>query len=361
MNIKMNHCLRQIGSAILIFFSLIFLFYIYSLPDYAENLTENELSEVNLKLKGYFPSPDPEKDGLIFRQLGSIASDSDGRIALLDMGECRVYLFSPSGKLISSFGRKGQGPGEFYFPIKVGFYKDLIYVFSSGDRRLQFFKDDGSFIRLTRLFKSYSDLCIGDDGKLYCSVLMKPGAGPKLIDVLSDDGSLEFSFGEPEKIDDLPLGYTNQVKVLTLSQRLVLLGFITTGQVKIYDRQGKLSRNILTLRDYLKNDFDFNLKQFDRLAQGKKVGYKHLFESVKVIEDDVYFLRSLPDRYEIIQMDKNFRLTKRYTYKFKKSLKKYCLDFNLRESQNKGCLEFLIIELNPEAVRVIILTPEKMR
>jgi len=204
-------------------------------------------------------------------------------------------------------------------------------------------------------------LCIDEDGKLYCSVLIKTGTEPELMDVLSDDGSLEFSFGEPEKIDDLPLGYTNQVKVLTRSQRLVLLGFITTGQVKIYDSQGKLSRNILTLRDYLKNDFDFNLKQFARSAQGKKVGYKHLFESVKVIEDDIYFLRSLPDRYEIIQMDKNFRLTKRYTYKFKKNPEKYCLDFNLRESQDKGYLEFLIIELNPEAIRVIILTPEKMR
>ncbi|MFA4925515.1 MAG: 6-bladed beta-propeller [Candidatus Aminicenantales bacterium] len=104
-------------------------------------MADNELIEVNLKLKGYFPSSDPEKDGLIFRQLSSIASDIDGRVALLDMGECRVYLFSPSGKLISSFGRRGQGPGEFSFPMKVGFYKDLIYVFSTGDRRLQFFKD----------------------------------------------------------------------------------------------------------------------------------------------------------------------------------------------------------------------------
>jgi hypothetical protein len=40
-----------------------------------------------------------------------------------------VYLFSGRGKLISSFGWKGQGPGEFSFPIKVGFYRDLIYVF----------------------------------------------------------------------------------------------------------------------------------------------------------------------------------------------------------------------------------------
>jgi len=111
MNIKMSHYLGQAGSAILIFFSLIFLFYICPLPGYAEN----ELIEVNLKLKGYFPSSDPEKDGLIFRQLGSIASDSDGRVALLDSLECRVYLFSPSGKLISSFGRRDRDLESFLF------------------------------------------------------------------------------------------------------------------------------------------------------------------------------------------------------------------------------------------------------
>lgn len=361
MNIKMSHYLGQAGSAILIFFSLIFLFYICPLPGYAENLAENELIEVNLKLKGYFPSSDPEKDGLIFRQLGSIASDSDGRVALLDSLECRVYLFSPSGKLISSFGRRGQGPGEFSFPMKVDFYEDFIYVFDPTGRTLQFFKYDGSFIRLIKLFKSYSDVVIDGEGRLYCSLMMKRGAGPKLIDLLSDDGSLLFSFGDPEKIDDIPLGYTNEVKVLSMSQNSVFLGFITTGQVKTYDSQGRLLRNILDVRDYLKSEFDYNLKQFAKLDRGEKVGYRHLFESVKVFGKGIYFLRSTADRYELIEMNENLALTKRYLYKFKKSPENISLDFMVRESPDKDHLEFLLIELNPEAVRVIILTPEETR
>ena len=181
------------------------------------------------------------------------------------------------------------------------------------------------------------------------------------MDVLSDDGSLEFSFGEPEKIDDLPLGYTNQVKVLTLSQRWVLLGFITTGQVKAYDSQGRLLRNILDVRDYLKSEFDYNLKQLAKLDRGKKVGYRHLFESVKVFGKGIYFLRSTADRYELIEMNENLALTKRYLYKFKKSPENISLDFTVRESPDKDHLEFLLIELNPEAVRVIILTPEETR
>jgi len=48
------------------------------------------------------------------------------------------------------------------------------------------------------------------------------------------------------------------------------------------------------------------------------VGYRHLFESVKVFGKGIYFLRSTADRYELIEMNENLALTKRYLYKFKK-------------------------------------------
>ena len=336
---------------------LMFLIPVVSLASPSATPDERNISQVNLKLKGYFPSKNPEEQGIIFSQPGSIATDNHGHIAILDLRENRVYLFSAEEKLISSFGRQGQGPGEFSFPIKIGFYKDLIYVFDSGSRRLQFFKGDGSFVRLIKLLKSYSDLTISDEGKIYCSLLMKTGQEPNLVDILDSNGNLLVSLGEPEKIAGINSSYINQIKVLPLGHGQVLLGFITTGLLSIYDETGKKLKDIPALRDYLEAEYSANLKNLTSLSQGKKIGYLHLFESVKAVGDKLYFLRSRPSRYEIIEMDNNFNLSRQYTYKFKAGLQNLSLDFALREDLATKNLEFFLLELSPENVGVIVLEP----
>lgn len=40
----------------------------------------------------------------------------DGRLAVADAGDARVSLYSSSGELLTSIGRRGDGPGEFRFP-----------------------------------------------------------------------------------------------------------------------------------------------------------------------------------------------------------------------------------------------------
>lgn len=42
----------------------------------------------------------------------NIGSSDDGRIYILDSKNYQIYIFSPGGKFISSFGKRGEGPGE---------------------------------------------------------------------------------------------------------------------------------------------------------------------------------------------------------------------------------------------------------
>lgn len=44
----------------------------------------------------------------------SVAEDFQGRIYVLDSKRHKVFKFSPGGRLLSSFGRKGRGPGDLY-------------------------------------------------------------------------------------------------------------------------------------------------------------------------------------------------------------------------------------------------------
>lgn len=55
---------------------------------------------------------------LLWRLKGA-ALLSDGRVAVLTGGEPWVLVFDTTGALAAEFGRKGQGPGEFSYPLHL--------------------------------------------------------------------------------------------------------------------------------------------------------------------------------------------------------------------------------------------------
>ena len=48
----------------------------------------------------------------VFGDIQNIRSAQDGRIYVLDSKNFKIYIFNKEGKFISSFGRRGEGPGE---------------------------------------------------------------------------------------------------------------------------------------------------------------------------------------------------------------------------------------------------------
>lgn len=76
----------------------------------------------------------------------NIRAAKDGRIYILDSKNFKVYIFSKEGKFISSFGRKGEGPGEIR-NVDMGnqlfvVNDDILYVDRS---RIHYFSLDGIF------------------------------------------------------------------------------------------------------------------------------------------------------------------------------------------------------------------------
>lgn len=57
--------------------------------------------------------------GDIFAELRSIGVDDQENIWTLDWKDDKVRVFDSTGKLISSFGKKGQGPGEWESPSRM--------------------------------------------------------------------------------------------------------------------------------------------------------------------------------------------------------------------------------------------------
>lgn len=85
--------------------------------------------------------------GVALAMPSDVAIGSGGRVYVVDGGNHRVVVFSPSGQFLNAFGRKGEGQGEFRDPVGIGADgRGRIYVADSGNYRIQIFDANGGFI-----------------------------------------------------------------------------------------------------------------------------------------------------------------------------------------------------------------------
>jgi ABC-type multidrug transport system ATPase subunit/DNA-binding beta-propeller fold protein YncE len=72
----------------------------------------------------------------------------DGRVVVADTHYYRVVTFDPSGKVVSMFGERGEGPGQFIYPVAVTIDPagNLYVAEYGGNDRIQKFGPDGKFL-----------------------------------------------------------------------------------------------------------------------------------------------------------------------------------------------------------------------
>lgn len=86
-----------------------------------------------------------------FHRVRDAARLPDGRMAVLDAGNRNVRIFDPSGRHALSFGRQGEGPGEFSFPYQLEFLPpDILMVWDLQTWRTSWFDLEGNLLREDR-------------------------------------------------------------------------------------------------------------------------------------------------------------------------------------------------------------------
>lgn len=148
---------------------------------------------------------------------------SDGRMLIWDASTSQVLIFSAAGKRIATFGRRGQGPGEFSRTVTAGWLADTLWVYDVGQRRFTFVAPDNSMLRvqpfqpaaqhtqapattLGGAMVRVTPVSLYRDGSMLASVLVRaPGAQggaserplPTRYVVLSGSGELSRVVGTP--------------------------------------------------------------------------------------------------------------------------------------------------------------------
>jgi DNA-binding beta-propeller fold protein YncE len=127
-----------------------------------------------------------------------VCVDSEGRVYVSDSLCHCVWIFTPTGALISRLGGLGQEPSRFRDPsgVAVG-PKGRVYIADSGNRRIQVFDAIGNWIAAWGgPDEDFLDTPIGIDVDPHGNVWVAD-AGSAFIRVLTPTGAPLFEFGGP--------------------------------------------------------------------------------------------------------------------------------------------------------------------
>lgn len=94
------------------------------------------------------------KDDILVNVYGIVVAD-DGKVYALDWKYTKIFVFGPDGKFLFSFGKKGEGPGEFKMPNSPTLTgKYLLVPDSSG---IHYFTLDGKYLKTYKVTGYYFD------------------------------------------------------------------------------------------------------------------------------------------------------------------------------------------------------------
>lgn len=82
----------------------------------------------------------------IFGLVSGLSVAPDGLLYTLHRGEAMIRRWTSGGTPAGSLGRKGEGPGEFEEPSRMGFFGDSLWVWDMGNYRVSYFDPKGAFI-----------------------------------------------------------------------------------------------------------------------------------------------------------------------------------------------------------------------
>ncbi|KAL4221155.1 hypothetical protein ACF0H5_019414 [Mactra antiquata] len=134
-----------------------------------------------------------------------IAVNSRGEIIVADIGASKIFIFDSSGKLLTTFGNKGEREGQFrnISAVTIGKCDEILVA----DHRIQIFTKDGKFSRQVpnQAKGDYGGIVVDSSGLILATRIEK---GRGFVQVLNSSGKLMFCIDSFEDKLKRPSGLT---------------------------------------------------------------------------------------------------------------------------------------------------------
>ncbi len=216
-----------------------------------------------------------DDNNYLFYRLRGLDVDVEGNIYVADMGNFRVQKFDKTGKYLLTFGRKGQGPGEFDLPTTVHIEEKTGNVLVQDMSAIEVFAPDGKPIRAIRPEHFNRDFQIAPDGSIIALMMISAETQTShRLGKLASDGKVAQTFAEApftmyiekrgEAVLSISTGQELAINFNLLDKQSVIYGYSKEYELTVADFSGKVLYRIT--KDEL----------YPKFTAKEKEGYKRI-------------------------------------------------------------------------------------
>ncbi|MDW7761553.1 MAG: 6-bladed beta-propeller [Acidobacteriota bacterium] len=263
-----------------------------------------------LKIKREFPTEDDERQGHYLTNPSDIVLLDDGSIIAIENLHSFIMKLSAQGSYLSTFGRKGQGPGDFMHPWNGDVSEDGdLYILDS--QRMSVMSKEGQFLRGFKVLFRFHDFIVFKDNIWANCTYPDENKNPLIIRI-DQNGKLLDAFGDRL---DIPGHFSFDSEVfLGKLESGIIAAFHRHPIVRIYSFQGELLQEIRIDLKILKELEKLNTDKAYNNRKPENIPYPRLprlIAGVTTIKNRIFVLLHLP-RIEILELDAAGNIVEHY-------------------------------------------------
>lgn len=265
-------------------------------------MKKHKIGEDWIKLEAVkiFPSKEEEARGQFFSHPVDISIRDDMMIFIADNYLHKIIKLDAAGVFLGSIGGKGEGPGEFNFPNRIGLWKDELFVLEGQKPRIQVFDKYDRYVSSFAIFDNVNRFLVRDEivyaNCLYAEVNEKN----KLIAVFDKSGRMTGSFGS--RIDREGHWTVDSRVFLSRTKDEIIVLFEHYPIIRRYTADGALIKEI-RIKSGIFDDLEkYNFNKGYTNPAPQILRLPRITAGVKAMGDRIYVLSHLP-RLEIIELD----------------------------------------------------------
>lgn len=210
-------------------------------PMYGEDVLvlEEDLSVGELTAEGDY----------LFSRIRSITVDDAGNIYVLDSKDKHVLAFDSTGNHLRTFGRAGQGPGEFRLPLTIGMANRDEIVVEDSRSSLVYYSTAGEYSRNLPITKTgVARITVDSQGYILGIVIKRDKEDPR-YEIQKFDPEMNFihsldSTPTPSADNEGFNPFSGSIYYAFDKDDRVVCGVSNRYEIKIFDTTGNLVKKI---------------------------------------------------------------------------------------------------------------------
>ncbi|NIM11206.1 MAG: 6-bladed beta-propeller [Candidatus Aminicenantes bacterium] len=251
------------------------------------------------------------KKDVTFYAISSICEDDEENFYVMDYKAYKVYKFSPTGKFLTGFGQKGEGPGDFKMSARVYFSKKLGIIVTEIMNEVSIFTREAKFLKKINLAAKFGHTFKVKyaGGALFYAELQKPDRRRHQVIVDQDlkivnkdllsrpdwevvgNDEIRYTLSFPEFTPGLLFGYfngyaaaaiTNKYEILLLKEGKVIRKFkrnVSPDKISSKEKD-KFIKEIKDIKDWppsVKNKFIDGIPKYKNFLREILISRDYLF------------------------------------------------------------------------------------